>query len=151
MRNALQSLWDEPRVPDPPPRDWRDWALVGILAPVALIEAILTAEVAWLPVALVLAILGVGVELGVGIGVELGLLGVDARDEQQGRGEHHEAWAQGGGSDVQHCRRRLENARFDHGAARNRDLGTRGRSATGRIIPPPTPRRSAASTGRSTP
>ncbi len=38
MRNAVRSLWAEPRVPDPPTRVWRDWALVAVLVPLAVLE-----------------------------------------------------------------------------------------------------------------
>jgi len=38
MRAALQTLWTEPRPSDPPARVTRDWVLVGLLAPTALIE-----------------------------------------------------------------------------------------------------------------
>lgn len=34
-------MWNEPRPPDPPLRVWRDWALVGVLAPVAVLEGLL--------------------------------------------------------------------------------------------------------------
>lgn len=34
-------MWDEPRPPDPPVRVWRDWALVGLLVPIALLEGAL--------------------------------------------------------------------------------------------------------------
>ena len=56
MRNAVRSLWAEPRVPDPPTRVWRDWALVAVLVPTAVLEGILRDEVVWRPVALVLAL-----------------------------------------------------------------------------------------------
>ena len=41
MRAFLRSFWSEPRVPDPPRRVWRDWALVALLAPLCVVEAIL--------------------------------------------------------------------------------------------------------------
>lgn len=56
MRNAFHSLWAEPRAPDPTARVWRDWALVGVLVPMAVLEGSLRDEVVWRPVALVLAI-----------------------------------------------------------------------------------------------
>jgi signal transduction histidine kinase len=43
----LRSVWDEPRPPNPPPRVWRDWALVGVLVPVAVLEGILRPELPW--------------------------------------------------------------------------------------------------------
>ncbi|MBW3579277.1 MAG: sensor histidine kinase [Actinobacteria bacterium] len=54
--NAIRSLWAEPRVPDPPRRVWRDWALVGVLVPAAVLESILREEVTWRPAALVITV-----------------------------------------------------------------------------------------------
>ncbi len=54
--NAVQSLWAEPRAPRPPARVWRDWVLVAVLAPTAVLEGIFRAEVVWRPVALVLGV-----------------------------------------------------------------------------------------------
>lgn len=56
LRNALRSLWAEPRAPDPPLRVWRDWALVGVLVLGTAIEASLRDDVVWRPVSLVLAL-----------------------------------------------------------------------------------------------
>ena len=56
ITNALRSLWAEPRAADPPPRGWRDWALVGVLMVTGLLEAILQNDVAWRPFATVLAV-----------------------------------------------------------------------------------------------
>lgn len=52
VSNALRLLWAEPRVPNPPKRVWRDWALVAVLVPTALVEAVLRPDAAWRPVAL---------------------------------------------------------------------------------------------------
>ncbi|MER6825412.1 sensor histidine kinase [Streptosporangium sp. NPDC000563] len=41
MLPLVRSVWDEPRPPDPPARVWRDWALVGLLVPIALLEGVL--------------------------------------------------------------------------------------------------------------
>ncbi|MEU3167795.1 sensor histidine kinase [Streptosporangium sp. NPDC006930] len=41
MLPLVRSVWDEPRPPDPPVRVWRDWALVGLLVPIALLEGAL--------------------------------------------------------------------------------------------------------------
>lgn len=60
LRNAVRSLWAEPRAPYPPQRVWRDWVLVGLLIPTAIVEGIFRGDVAWRPVALVL---GVGLAL----------------------------------------------------------------------------------------
>lgn len=54
LRNAVRSLWAEPRAPDPPPRVWRDWLLVAVLVPTAVLEGLLREDVVWRPVALVL-------------------------------------------------------------------------------------------------
>jgi signal transduction histidine kinase len=52
----LRSLWEEPRPASPPRRGWRDWALVGVLVPVAVLEGLLRPDVAWRPVAVVAAL-----------------------------------------------------------------------------------------------
>lgn len=56
MKNAVQSLLAEPRAPAPPARVWRDWVLVAVLVPTAVLEGVLREDVAWRPVALVLAL-----------------------------------------------------------------------------------------------
>ena len=43
----LRSVWGEPRPPHAPPLGWRDWALVGTLAVVVLLEGALRADVPW--------------------------------------------------------------------------------------------------------
>lgn len=53
---AVRSLWDEPRAPNAPARVWRDWVLVGLLVPVALLEFALRSDVNWPAVALGLAL-----------------------------------------------------------------------------------------------
>ena len=55
----LRTLWDEPAVPDPPVRVWRDWLLVGVLLVVALAEALLRPEVEARPLAVALSIVTV--------------------------------------------------------------------------------------------
>ena len=54
VRNAIRSLWAEPRAPQPPKRVWRDWVLVALLVTAAVLETILREDVAWRPVALIL-------------------------------------------------------------------------------------------------
>ncbi len=44
---ALRALFDEPAVADAPRRVRRDWALVGLLMPVAVLEAVLRHDVPW--------------------------------------------------------------------------------------------------------
>ena len=56
IRNAVLLLWSEARVPNPPRRVRRDWALVGVLVPTAVLEGSLRDDVVWRPVALALAI-----------------------------------------------------------------------------------------------
>ncbi|HUP72770.1 MAG TPA: sensor histidine kinase [Acidimicrobiales bacterium] len=51
LRDAVRSLWAEPRAPNPPRRVWRDWALVAVLVPTAVLEGVFREELAWRPVA----------------------------------------------------------------------------------------------------
>ena len=50
------SLWNEPAAPNPPRRVARDWVLVGVLVPAAVIEYFLRDDLIWGPVALLLAL-----------------------------------------------------------------------------------------------
>jgi signal transduction histidine kinase len=59
IKNAVRALLAEPRAPEPPQRVWRDWVLVGLLLPTAILEGVLRADVPWRPVALVLAVVAV--------------------------------------------------------------------------------------------
>jgi signal transduction histidine kinase len=56
VSNAVRSIWDEPRAPQPPARVWRDWVLVAVLVATAILEASFRQDVIWRPVALVLAV-----------------------------------------------------------------------------------------------
>ncbi|MGJ6969098.1 sensor histidine kinase [Streptosporangium sp. G11] len=47
MLPLVRSVWDEPRPPNPPTRVWRDWVLVGLLVPVALLEGVLRPDLPW--------------------------------------------------------------------------------------------------------
>lgn len=47
VRDLLRSVWAEPRVSDPPPRTWRDWVLVAVLLPIAVIEGALRPDLPW--------------------------------------------------------------------------------------------------------
>lgn len=49
-------MWDEPGPPDPPPRVWRDWVLVGVLVPVAVLEGLLRPELPWRTVSVILTV-----------------------------------------------------------------------------------------------
>lgn len=57
MLELLRSLWGEPRPSDAPRRVWRDWALVGVLVPLAVLEGFLRPDLPWrvVTVALVVA------------------------------------------------------------------------------------------------
>jgi signal transduction histidine kinase len=59
----VRSVLAEPRAPDPPVRVWRDWALVGTLLVTAVAEAIFRPDVAWRPLATVVALLVIPVLL----------------------------------------------------------------------------------------
>ena len=56
MANVLRSLWNEPRVADTPARVWRDWVLVGLLVPAALLEGILRPDLEWRPFVTVMCV-----------------------------------------------------------------------------------------------
>jgi signal transduction histidine kinase len=43
VQALLHSVWDEPGSPDPPPRDWRDWALAAAAATAVLVNGALRA------------------------------------------------------------------------------------------------------------
>ncbi len=47
MRSAARSLWAEPRAPGAPARVWRDWVLVALLVPIAVLEGVLREDLAW--------------------------------------------------------------------------------------------------------
>lgn len=57
MRGALRSLWNEPRVPDPPPIGWWDWALVAAVTAIAIGETILRPHLEVRPIAFLLGAL----------------------------------------------------------------------------------------------
>lgn len=59
----VRSVLAEPRVPDPPVRVWRDWALVGVLLVTAVGEAVFRPDVAWRPLVTVVALLVIPVLL----------------------------------------------------------------------------------------
>ncbi len=56
ISSVIRSLRDEPRAAAPPPRGWRDWALVAVLLLTAVLEGIFRSDVPWRPVALMLAV-----------------------------------------------------------------------------------------------
>lgn len=48
MTSPLRSVWDAPAAQPPPPRRvWRDWVLVGVLPPLAVLEAAARPDVPW--------------------------------------------------------------------------------------------------------
>ena len=49
LDGLVTTLLAEPAVPDPPRRVWRDWALVGFLAPAAAIEGVARNDLVWAP------------------------------------------------------------------------------------------------------
>ncbi|MBB4760842.1 sensor histidine kinase [Amorphoplanes digitatis] len=59
MHEVLRSVWAEPAPPHPPARVWRDWALLGALVPLAVIEGVFRAGLQWraLSVVIVVAVL----------------------------------------------------------------------------------------------
>lgn len=59
----FRSVLAEPRAPDPPARDWRDWTVVGALLISAVAESIFRADVPWRPLATVVALLVIPVLL----------------------------------------------------------------------------------------
>ncbi|WP_460710651.1 sensor histidine kinase [Nocardioides dilutus] len=63
LATFVRSVLAEPRAPDPPVRVWRDWALVGALLVTAVGEAIFRPDVAWRPLATVVALLVIPVLL----------------------------------------------------------------------------------------
>ncbi len=56
ITNALRSLWAEPRAMGAPARMARDWVLVGVVMLTALLEGVLRDDVAWRPVATLVAV-----------------------------------------------------------------------------------------------
>ncbi|MEZ0448238.1 sensor histidine kinase [Cellulomonas sp. ICMP 17802] len=57
--DALRPLWTAPRPPGAPARVWRDWVLVGLLVPTAVLEALHRADVTWRPISAVLTLVAV--------------------------------------------------------------------------------------------
>ena len=57
--DALRPFWTAPRAPGAPARVWRDWVLVALLVPTAVIEVVQRPDATWGPVALVLALVAV--------------------------------------------------------------------------------------------
>jgi signal transduction histidine kinase len=47
LLDKLRSAWNEPRAPGAPARVWRDWALVGIVVPIAFVEGLVRTDMQW--------------------------------------------------------------------------------------------------------
>ena len=56
VSEAVRQVLAEPRVPNAPARVWRDWLIVGVFVPVAIVEVGLRHDIGWKPVALVLGV-----------------------------------------------------------------------------------------------
>ncbi|WP_433532977.1 sensor histidine kinase [Micromonospora sp. CA-263727] len=56
MPGLLRSVWDEPRPPGAPRRVWRDWLLVAVLVPAALLEGLLRPDLPWRAGAVIVAV-----------------------------------------------------------------------------------------------
>jgi signal transduction histidine kinase len=56
LLDALGSFWAEPRVPDPPVRVWRDWALVAVVAPLMVLEGLLSEDLVWRALSIVVGL-----------------------------------------------------------------------------------------------
>ena len=56
MRAAVRSLCSEPRAPNPPPPGWQDWALIAVLAAVAVGEGLFRDGLVWRPLVLVVGV-----------------------------------------------------------------------------------------------
>ena len=92
MNNSLRSVLDEPCVPPPPPRVWRDWVLVAVVAVAGVLEATLRADLRlpWLALVVTVGLAptllwrrthpfpAVAVAFGVSAAVDVGLIIADA-------------------------------------------------------------------------
>lgn len=57
MFDLPRSLWREPRpAPPVPARVWWDWALVGVLVPVAVLEGVFRSDLSWRPLSIVVTV-----------------------------------------------------------------------------------------------
>jgi len=56
VSGLLRSVWGEPRPSGPPPRAWWDWALVGVLVPIAVLEGVLRPDLPWRAMSLIVAV-----------------------------------------------------------------------------------------------
>ncbi|WP_431729520.1 sensor histidine kinase [Verrucosispora sp. TAA-831] len=56
MSALLRSVWEEPAPTGAPRRVWRDWLLLAVLAPVALVEGLVRPDLAWRPLSVAVAV-----------------------------------------------------------------------------------------------
>ncbi|MFG1947681.1 sensor histidine kinase [Nonomuraea sp. NPDC048826] len=56
MVGLIRSVWNEPPAPGPPARVWRDWALVAVLVPVAVLEGVLRPDLPWRAVSVLVTV-----------------------------------------------------------------------------------------------
>ena len=56
VRSMVRQFWNEPQIADPPKRVWRDWLLVGLVVPAAVVETFVRSDIGWRPLALVLGV-----------------------------------------------------------------------------------------------
>jgi signal transduction histidine kinase len=56
IREAARDWWAEPRAPNPPKRVWRDWALVAVIVPSAVLEGVLRDHLEWRAVSIVVVV-----------------------------------------------------------------------------------------------
>ncbi|MEV7009688.1 sensor histidine kinase [Streptosporangium sp. NPDC051022] len=56
MEGFLRSVWHEPRPPDPPPRAWRDWALVAVFVALTLLEGAVRTDLPWRALSVILTL-----------------------------------------------------------------------------------------------
>jgi len=92
VNNSLRSVLDEPCVPPPPARVWRDWALVAVVAVAGVLEATLRTDLRlpWLALLVTVGVsptllwrrthpfTAVAVAFGVSAAVDVGLIIADA-------------------------------------------------------------------------
>jgi signal transduction histidine kinase len=56
VHGILRSVWDEPRPPGAPRRVWRDWALVAVLLPAAVLEGVFADGIPWRPLSVAITV-----------------------------------------------------------------------------------------------
>jgi len=56
LKQSFNEAWNEPRIPSPPVRVWRDHVLVAVFLPAAVLEMALREEASWKPGALVISL-----------------------------------------------------------------------------------------------